>query len=369
MYRGRLARDFARWTELGLLEPERAERLLAEYDARASSFSVGAVLLVLAAVLLSASLLLLIAAGWQDIPRNVKIGGVIGLIWIFHLGAAFARWRGAHRLDAALLLLGAASFGGGIALVGQLYQISGDAVDALLIWLTVTFASAVIMRSASLTGLSSLLLWAVFLTFLGENDFEWIGQTPWIVLGGAALMMPLIWWTGADRVRHVVYLLVAGYLGWLYGLYPSPVLAAAYLAVGLALFCALSQRLMPLPPVIARAGPTPAFYALVIAALGLALLHMDVTGVGGRALLGSITVVVTIVVLTLAGRDNGAARYLAYAMFSVEVFYLSYETMGSMLGSSGFFLLSGVVVAAIAFAVIRLERLFAARAGGKEVAP
>ncbi|MBP1849881.1 DUF2157 domain-containing protein [Rhizobium halophytocola] len=366
MYRGRLKRDFERWSELGLIEPARAERLLEEYDSRENAFSIGAVLLVLAAILLSASLLLLIAAGWQDIPRSVKIGGIILLIWVFHIAAALARWKGARSLEASLLLLGAASFGGGIALVGQLYQISGDAVDALMVWLGVTFGSAVLMRSGALTGLASLLLWGLFLTYLGEADFEWSGRLPLIVLAIAFAMLPLIWWTGADRVRHMVYLLVVAYLGWLYALDSSPVLAAAYLAVGLAVFSLLSQRLMPLPGPIARAGAAPAFYALLIAVLGLALLHIDVYGVGGRALLASIAVVTVILVMTLAGRDNGAARFLAYGVFVVEVFYLSYETIGSMLGSSGFFLLSGVVMAALAFAVIRLEQMFAARAKAGE---
>ena len=65
--------------------------------------------------------------------------------------------------------------------------------------------------------------------------------------------------------------------------------------------------------------------------------------------------------LALEGRDMGAVRYLAYVTFAVEILYLSFVTIDSMLGTSGFFLLSGLIVAVLAFVVIRMEKLFAAK--------
>ncbi|MBR0555791.1 DUF2157 domain-containing protein [Ciceribacter sp. L1K23] len=366
MYRGRLARDFERWVKMGLLEAPVAERLLQEYDGRRSSFSIGSVLMALAAVLMSASILLLVAAGWEDIPRLMKIGGILALIWIFHLSAAFASWQQAPRLAGALLILGCASFGGGIALVGQLYHVSGDAVDAMLVWLSVTLLSAALFRSAALTGAAGLLTWALFLYYLDDHNFEWVGLYPWTVIAGAVATLALVWWTQAGRVRHLVYTLALAFLIWIYFLYESPTVAILYLVLGTAFFAVLSQRVVPLPSFIDQSGAAPAFYALVLAVIGLGILHMVYDTAAGRAILAAVTVGLTVLVLALAGRDNGAARYLAYLVFSVEVLYLSFVTIDSMLGTSGFFLISGVVVAMLAFVVIRLEKLLAARAASRE---
>ncbi|MBC7313228.1 MAG: DUF2157 domain-containing protein, partial [Rhizobium sp.] len=108
MYRGRLKRDLALWVEKRLISQDVADALLRDFDSRRSSFSIGGVLMILAAVLIAASILLLIAANWQEIPRLVKIGGIVALIWIFYGLAAISFARGADRLGGALLVLGAA---------------------------------------------------------------------------------------------------------------------------------------------------------------------------------------------------------------------------------------------------------------------
>ncbi len=66
------------------------------------------------------------------------------------------------------------------------------------------------------------------------------------------------------------------------------------------------------------------------------------------ALLGIATIALSLVALALEGRDNGAVRFLSYAAFAAEVLYLSYVTIDSMLGTSTFFLLAGLVVAVLA---------------------
>ena len=64
--------------------------------------------------------------------------------------------------------------------------------------------------------------------------------------------------------------------------------------------------------------------------------------------------------------DLGLVRYLGYATFAVETLYLASETIGSIIGTSGFFLVAGLVVAMIAWAVIALERRFSRNATGAE---
>jgi uncharacterized membrane protein len=60
----------------------------------------------------------------------------------------------------------------------------------------------------------------------------------------------------------------------------------------------------------------------------------------------------------LCGRDNGGLRSIAYAAFSFQVLYLAFTTVGTMIGTSGFFLTAGVLVLLLAAFVRRMERRF-----------
>jgi uncharacterized membrane protein len=69
----RLERDLSLWVGKGLLGGETADRFCAEYDARPASFSLGNVLMILAAILLAAAILLVVASNWEAIPRLVRV--------------------------------------------------------------------------------------------------------------------------------------------------------------------------------------------------------------------------------------------------------------------------------------------------------
>jgi uncharacterized membrane protein len=94
--------------------------------------------------------------------------------------------------------------------------------------------------------------------------------------------------------------------------------------------------------------------------MGLFLLHTEMDEGGRMVVIGLLTLAAAVVGIVLHGRDNGAVRYLAYGAFAAEMLYLASVTVGTILGTSSLFLFSGLVVAAVAWVVIRLERRFAA---------
>ncbi len=362
MYRGRLKRDLDLWVEKGMVARPAADAMLAEYDQRRSAFSVGGVLTMLAALLISASILLLIAANWEEIPRGAKVISVVALIWIFHLSAGVAFARGADRLGGAALVLGTMSFGGAIALIGQLYHLSGDTVDAMLLWYAGAVVSASLFRSAAVTVAAGFLAFAVSFAMVDQFDWQWDWLYGWSPIACALVVLALVYRTGAERARHFAYLLGLSWLGWLYGLSEEVWPAVVYALVGTLSFVALTVKGSPLEAIARRAGAAPAFYACALAVLGLLALHFEYDAGGRLAVLAAATIAFVLLALALAGRDNGAVRYLAYTVFAGEVLYLSFVTIDSMLGTSGFFLLSGLVVAVLAFVVVRMEKLFARRA-------
>lgn len=361
MYRGRLERDFSLWVEKGLLQEDTAERLLAEYDARPASFSLGRVLMGLAAVLLGAALLLLVASNWEYIPRLIRVGLMLALIWAVHIGAALLLMRGAFATANGLLIIGALSFGGAISLVGQMYHLSGDEQTVMYLWFGVAAISAILFRSAAVTAVAGFLSWASFAVYLENFDTRWFGFGPYAPLVMAAVIIGLVRFTGADRARHLAYLLVVGWLAWLYVMTEETSVAIAFAVLGMAAFLLTALPIRPISALVRTAGAAPAFYSFLVAIMGLFLLHMETDEVVARmALLGLLTLGAAVVAIVLHGRDNGAVRYLAYGAFAAEMLYLASVTVGTILGTSSLFLFSGLVVAAVAWVVIRLERRFAA---------
>ena len=362
MYRGRIEKDFRQWVSMGMLDANAAKAMLAEYDARPSVFSAGRVLLILAAVLLGSAILLLVAANWEAIPRIARIIGIVALIWTFYLSAAVCLARGLASIGAALLVLATMSFGGAIALVGQMYHLSGDAADALLAWFAAGCLVAFLFRSAAVTVLCGFLAWAVFAQLVFDNDayFGGNGYTffiPALVL----IVIALVRYTQAGLARHLGYLLALAWLGWLQLDMGGDRLAFAMFGFGLAAFLLASLRASPLYRFAREAGAAPAFYSYALAVMGLAVLHGEVGGLWQEIAIGATTLAVALGGIVLAGRVNGAVRFLGYAVFAVETLYLASETLGSILGTSGFFLISGVVVGLIAWLVIRLEKRLSAK--------
>ncbi len=362
MYRGRLERDLTLWTTQGLIDARTAARLLEEYDSRESAFSLGRVLMIIAALLVAAAVLLLVAANWDVIPRLARLVGILGLIWGAYLAGGALIMRGAERLAAAFLVLGTLAFGGAIALVGQMYHLSGDAFQAALVWFAGAAAAAALFRSGAVTAIAGFLAFVVagadWSQSYSINDTVLL----WLMPLMAVIVILLVRYTGAGRARHLAYLLLVAWLAHIYGENETPGTAIAIAAFGALAYLLAAVPQSPLHALARSAGAAPAFYSYLVLLLGLLALHSEFGGVADRMAVGIVTLGAAIAGIALSGKQNGAVRYLGYAAFAAETLYLASETIGSIIGTSGFFLVSGLVVALIAWAVIALERRLARNA-------
>ncbi|HEV7321973.1 MAG TPA: DUF2157 domain-containing protein [Ensifer sp.] len=356
MYRARLERDFKSWIDKGLLQESAARAMLSEYDGRESTFRAGRVLLILAALLLSASIFLLVAANWEALPRLARVAGIVALVWGFHFAAAWLFRVERSGLAAAALVIGTAAFGGGIALIGQMYHLSGDAADAALLWFAGACISAVAFRSAAMSAAAGGLAWFYFATALTESGFNPTSDWRlWSVPALAVIVVLLVRFTNAGRARHLAYLLFLSWLAWLYVDSPSLAFAGGLAVSGLVAFLAAALPGSPLRPIAMEAGSAPAFYSFALTLLGFTAFQYEAAGLATEVATGAGTLLVALLGIAVAGAQNGAVRYLGYIAFAGELLYLAFETLGSMLGTSGFFLISGLVVAGIAWLVIRIE--------------
>ncbi len=367
MYRGRLKKDLDHWVAKGIMPADVASGALAEYDSRPQSFTVGSVLMMLAAVLVAAAILLFVASNWEGLDRWLRVAMLIGSLWLFYGLASFTALRGSSYLPGLFLVLATASFGGSIALIAQMYHLSGDGLSAVGIWFAMTVASALLYRSAALTYASGLLAWFQFSViatdYVGGSGGLWF----YVPLLQAILVIGLAYYTGAMRARPFSYILLIGWIGWIYIDHRLPVAAWQIAVLGVLLFLLAALPVSPLHRLARSAGPAPAFYAFALAVMGLLLHQIDRGDFFGSGL-GSIrdawpamaAAAFAILAIALEGRDNGAVRYAGYIVFALEILYLSLEVAGTILGTSGLFLGSGLFLAAVGWLVIRLERRFAA---------
>jgi uncharacterized membrane protein len=369
MYRGRLERDLKIWVDKGLVDAPAASAILGEYDSRPASFSAGRVLTVMAALLVGAAILLFVASNWEEIPRIVRLLGLVALIWAFYLGGAYLLTRGRSIVATALLILGTMTFGGAMSLVGQMYNISGDVLTMMIVWFAAAAIAAALFRSSAQAALAGFLAWGFCGFYLSDHSDEWYGVMPWVPPIMAAIVIALVRYVDAPRVRHLAYIVLVGWLTWVFAQYESLQAAVLLAAAGLIVFLAVSLPVSPLARIARTAGAAPAFYAFLIAAIGLLAIHAEIAGGSFEndiwvqntlplIVLAFVTLASAVVAIILGGRDNGALRYLAYFVFACEILYLASETVGSIIGTSGFFLISGVLVAIAAWLVIRLERRF-----------
>ena len=357
-----------RWQDDGLIDAETASRLNVDLKKRGPRFSLGSVLATLGGLLLGAAVIMLIAANWQDMPRIMRIGLVFALIWACYLGGAWRQLRGDKVLPQALYIVGAASFGAGIALVGQMYHLSGDVHLAALVWTGGVLASALLLRSSVLTAFGAGVACFYLSTYVYDNNYGDLSYRligPVLVLIGAAVAR-------YTRSRHAAHLWCLFVLGWALLLYvenENRMILGLMLLFGMAFMLADAFAHDALQKLTRFAHPL-ASYGLLLALLALGILQVDrmfsystPEGIAHDVIYGIFVLALSIGALAICGRDNGSLRSIAYAAFSFEVLYLAFATVGSMIGTSGFFLTAGILVLLLAAFVRRMENRFGRRRG------
>lgn len=354
---GSLNNAINRWEAEGLIDQETAKRLLADVASHRGRFGLGGVLAVLGALLLGAAILTLVAANWELIPRIARVGLIMVTLWAAYLGGAWRQSKGDSAFSSALYLIGAATFGAGIALIGQMYHLSGDAVDAALFWTIGVMVGAAILRSPVLAA-AGVTLGGFYLSTaiseIGRNAelYRWI--VPLLALLGWGLAV----YTASRLTRHLAALLLIGYMFVL--LFDHDLFDSFWIAVipGLTLFLADALAREKFESLTGFSKPLGG-YGFAMAAIGLLAMQFEDLfqyGDTGPIIYAILLLGLSIGGLLLAGRHNIGVRWLAYAVFAVEVIYIAFETVGTLIGTAGFFLTIGILVLLIAAFVVRMER-------------
>lgn len=354
--RSRRLRDLDRWQASGWLTPNGADALRAEFEASRTGIRLAHVLAILAAVLIGFAAMSFVAANWQEMSKLLRIAIIFAGLWAL-LALAGWLWLGGHRgFGDAAALAAAALYGTGIMLIAQMYHMDGHPPDAVLLWGGGTVAAGLLTRSNPVLAAALVLfsLWSLMETLHWPDR-----QVHWTFLPAWAVVAAGFAWT---RWRPGVHLLSVALTGWIilqpYRLGFSEEFAphAVVSVVGLALIAASIVA----GPTIDRWRPISGailIYGFIIAFAGAFALQFIADQRGDHTLLlGIVTLAAILGTLAWAWHtDNRGALWVAYAVFSLEIFALYIKKVGTLLSTSVFFLMTGLMVAALAAVAYRLH--------------
>lgn len=228
-------RHVARWQRDGLIDEVTADRLRKDIDGHGISFGLGNVLAILGAILLGAALLSLIAANWEVMPRLVRVGLILAVLWGGYVGGAWRASRDDKVFSEALYLIAAIGFGAGIALIGQMYHLSGDMASAALMWTGGTVVAALFLRSPALVSAGIVIAGIYLLASQGPETASRLSYL-WLLPTFAVMTAGLIWYTRSQLARHFLAVLLLLFVCVVHFDLDTNAILAIALFTGLALF-------------------------------------------------------------------------------------------------------------------------------------
>jgi uncharacterized membrane protein len=354
-YSKRLARDVERWVDGGLIDRPTGETLLRDAEANdRRSFSFGFILMMMAALLLCAAILLLVASNWEAIPRVARVVLLFLTIFAGYVGGALLKTRGHTAYAEGCWLIAATAFGGAIALIGQMYHLSGDEETAILTWCAGTALAAALLRSGPLT-IGAV---AIAASWLFTEGFDIWGRAhvPYSYPLVAAGLWAVSLWTQSVAARHLLTFSMIGYAVLLAVNHDVTTAALCLSAVSALLFAAAVFAAGPTERILRLDGRLP-LHALIGFLVGAAMLQLEHDDQAAMLVLSAIVVFAAFAAAVIvAGRESRALRWVAYIGFAFELCFLYAATVGTMLGTAGLFLAAGVVLGVVAFLIIRVER-------------
>jgi uncharacterized membrane protein len=358
-YSSKVRQDIARWADAGLIDARTAEALACDVESNERrSLSFGSILAMMAALLLGAAILIFVAANWEAFPRLGRVGALFAVILAGYVGGAVLKDRDHPAIGEALWIVAAAAFGGAIALVGQMYHLSGDESSAMLTWCAGTTLAAVALRSNPLTVAAVGIAdgWLVLVLFRGFNLFR-DSEFPHMFVAIAAGLFVLSYWTRSQPARHLVLLSLILYTALVAADHDLTELALLLAAVSAACFAAGALAPEPVDRVVQLGGRLP-LHGLIGFLTGMAMLQFEFAdnADGGFAVTSAVALAGVAGAILLAGRESRGLRWVAYLGFAFELFIVYAVTMQTMLGTAGFFLAAAVILGLLAFVIIRIEK-------------
>jgi uncharacterized membrane protein len=156
-----LARETADWVEESVISEAQAEAICRRYDVdyhqvknRAYGYSI---LVGLACLFVGLAVITILGANWDDIPRAVRMGGLIALTLATQAFGLRKYLAGDHAAAEGVFVLGNLFYGASIALIAQIYHLGEHMPDGIFLWALGSLPFALVLKSPALTLLATVL--------------------------------------------------------------------------------------------------------------------------------------------------------------------------------------------------------------------
>ncbi|MGE3227847.1 MAG: DUF2157 domain-containing protein [Hyphomicrobium sp.] len=350
-YRKRIDQDLVRWRDAGWITPEGETAIRQDLEKGVRTLGLANALAILSAVLIGFAVMSFVAANWQAMPRILRIGMLVASMWAaYGLSGVLAR-RGMTGFAHAATLLGVGIFGGSIMLISQMYHMDGNPADAVLLW-----AAGALLAGVALRSNPSLAFAMVLVVYWGISEAFRLDRVFWEFLGPWALVSAAFYWQRWKPGVHLSGLALTGFivsLGYRLngGHAHELVVILGLLVMGASM---LGERLKPERPALWSGAFN---YGLVVTLAGLwALQFFEDPPLNTFMLLAVLALALLIGAIFWGLRSgNRGALWIGYAGFSIEILAIYVETLGTLLNTSLFFLIAGLIVSGLAAVAYRLH--------------
>lgn len=366
-YHKRLQQDLPRWVAAGWVSENGQTAILQDVESNKGGFGLYGVLAILGATLLGFAAMTFVASNWQEMSKLLRLLLLMVGLWGAYAAAAILFARNLHAFGHAAVLTGVGIFGASIMLVAQMYHMEGNPPDAVLLWGAGCLLAGLVFRSNPALALAMALavLWSGWVTSI-THTVHW----PFLLMWAAVVAG--FFWTGWGAGLQLAVLGLVYFLGSLVVHYPmaniDALIAIGCIGIGAAAVWYEVNGARHANPLVARyVSLAPTVFMDAVALGFLALLSVQFLGGGlfgqsrGLALPGLLLTAILTLGLLIAAvgwsirTDNKAALRVCYAAFSIEILALYFRTFGTLLNTSLFFLVAGLLVMGLAAAAHKLN--------------
>ncbi|MFP8874227.1 MAG: DUF2157 domain-containing protein, partial [Myxococcota bacterium] len=183
-----LAGEAQNWVDRDIITTEQGQEILALYGATlptGKERSIGYyVLLSLSALMVGLAVILIVSANWENIPRGIRMGGLIATTATANLIGLRMFHTGDRGGATVAFFLGSILYGASIMLIAQIYHLGEHFPDGVYWWALGVLPIAVLAESYVCVALFTLL---AFIWAASEASFEFfplsfiffMGVTAW----------------------------------------------------------------------------------------------------------------------------------------------------------------------------------------------
>lgn len=198
------------WVSQGIIDESVQARISGYYAGKLEYKRLINTVVTLGSILIGLGILLFVASNWDKISRPAKITIIFSVISLFNFAGYYFRnvKNEFPGLGEGFLLIGAFSFGAGIWLIAQMYQIHYNFSAGILFWILGIIPLVYIYRSWPLLSLTSVLSFIWLSSYQGYY-FNRAG------FGFFPLALILIGFCYLCKQRFSLFVVVAGLISWL----------------------------------------------------------------------------------------------------------------------------------------------------------